>query len=222
MRIKTTALASLAITAALCLTHGESASAATLSWEETATGITGSGIGTNYSHLPVTDTYAHVLGPSAGHIAGAPAPGFSFYDDFVFTVADSTIDSVTSTIDLGKLLSIDALQVRLYSASGNATLPVLGDSPAGLKAGGWSTGVNFVAGAQSGTFAVLPETMLTAGTYVLEVRGDVVGTAGGSYSGTLNLAPVSPVPLPAALPMMLSGLGILGGLIRKRFARVNT
>jgi hypothetical protein len=218
MRIGTTALISLAITAGLCLAHGESASAATLSWEETATGIAGSGIGTNYSHLPVTDSYAHVFGPSAGHIAGAPAPGFSFYDDYVFTVADATVDSVTSTLDLGKLLSINDLQVRLYSASGNPTLPVLGDSPAGLKNGGWSTGVNFGVGGQSGTFAVLPETMLTAGTYVLEVRGDVAGTAGGSYSGTINLAPVSPVPLPAALPLMLSGLGVLGGLIRKRFA----
>jgi len=216
--MKTTALTSLAITAGLCLAHGESAAAATLSWEETAAGITGGGIGTNYSHLPVTDTYAHVLGPSAGHIAAAPAPGFSFYDDYVFTVADATVDSVTSTIDLGQLLSINDLQVRLYSAVGNPTLPVLGDSPAGLKNGGWSTGVDFAVGGQSGTFAVLPETMLAAGTYVLEVRGDVVGTAGGSYSGTLNLAPVSPVPLPAALPLMLSGLGVLGGLIRKRFA----
>lgn len=214
MRIRATAVISLAVTAGLCLAHGQSAAAATLSWEETATGITGTGVGTSYSHLPVTDTYGHVLGPSAGLIAGAPAPGFSFYDDFVFTVASSTVDSVTSTIDLGTLLSINDLQVRLYNASGNPTLPVLGDSPAGLQ-DGWSTGVNFNAGGQSGTFAVLPETMLQAGTYVLEVRGDVVGTAGGSYSGTLNLAPV---PLPAALLLMLSGLGLLGGMVRKRFA----
>jgi hypothetical protein len=184
-----------------------------LSYEATANGVTGSGIETNYSHLPVTDTYSNVLGPSAGLIAGAPAPGFSFYDDFVFSVATSTVDAVTSTIDLGQLFSIENLQVRLYNASGNPTSPVLGH-PAGLL-DAWSTGVNFSAGGQSGTVAVLPPTMLGAGTYVLQVRGNVTGTAGGSYAGALNL---SPVPLPAGLPLMLSGLGLLGGMVRKRFA----
>jgi hypothetical protein len=55
-------------------------------------------------------------------------------------------------------------------------------------------------------------TMLNAGTYVLEVRGNVVGSAGGSYSGNLNLVPT---PLPAALPLLLSGIGLLGGVIRR-------
>ena len=53
---------------------------------------------------------------------------------------------------------------------------------------------------------------LAAGTYVLEVRGMATGTSGGSYSGTLNVAPV---PLPATLPLLLSGLGLLGGLLRR-------
>ena len=54
---------------------------------------------------------------------------------------------------------------------------------------------------------------LNPGTYVLEVRGVVTGSTGGSYAGTLQVAPV---PLPAALPLLLSGLGLLGGLIRPR------
>jgi hypothetical protein len=56
-------------------------------------------------------------------------------------------------------------------------------------------------------------TTLSSGSYYLEVRGNVDGTSGGSYSGTLNIAPV---PLPAALPLLLSGFGLLGGLVRRR------
>jgi hypothetical protein len=56
---------------------------------------------------------------------------------------------------------------------------------------------------------VLPETLLAPGSYVLEIRGNVTGSAGGSYSGVLNLAP-APVPLPAALPLLLSGIGLFG------------
>ena len=57
---------------------------------------------------------------------------------------------------------------------------------------------------------------LNAGTYVLEVRGLVSGTLGGSYSGALTLVansvlppPPTPVPLPATgfgAMMMVSGL----------------
>jgi hypothetical protein len=219
MRIHRTVLASLALGGALCLSIAGNAMAATVSWEETAAGLTGNGTGTDYTHLPVSDHYGSSFGPSAGDLAAAP--GFSFYDDFIFTVASSTVDAVTSTIDLGKLLQIDDLQVRLYTLAGNPTLPVLSDSPAGLKAGGWSTPVDFSAAGQTGEFSVLPETMLAAGTYVLEVRGEVKGTGGGSYSGTINLSPVSPVPLPAALALLVSGLGALGGLARKRSARVS-
>jgi hypothetical protein len=59
-------------------------------------------------------------------------------------------------------------------------------------------------------------TTLTGGPYVLEIQGDVTGTSGGTYTGSLNL---NPVPLPAALPLLLSGLGLLGGTLRKRFTR---
>jgi hypothetical protein len=60
---------------------------------------------------------------------------------------------------------------------------------------------------------VLPQTTLAAGTYVLEIRGNVTGTSGGGYGGVLNL---TPVPLPAALPLLLSGLGLIGAAARRR------
>ncbi len=201
----------LAMNMGLTLALSAPASAATLSYEQTANGITGNGVGTNYLTLPVVDRYGNTLGPSPGLITAAGAPGFSFYDDYVFTVANSVIDSVTSEIDLGSL-SISNLEERLYSIGGNSP-PVIG-TPAGFQTA-WTTPISFSAGTASGMQTVLSPTTLSAGTYVLEVRGNVTGAAGGGYSGVIDL---QPVPVPAALPLMLSGLGLFGGLLRKRGA----
>ena len=207
MRInKMTALVPMTVAAGLCLAVTENATAATLSYEETASGITGNGAITDYSQLPVSDFFGNNLGKASGTL-GAPAdPGFTFYDDYVFTVASSTVDAASFLLN-ESTLAISDLQMRLYSTTGN-TLPVLGDSPAGLQAN-WSNPIS-----TDGSQSNLATTMLTAGTYVLEVRGDVTGATGGTYAGIIDL---QPVPLPAALPLLLSGLGLLGGLARKRF-----
>jgi hypothetical protein len=65
----------------------------------------------------------------------------------------------------------------------------------------------------------LPETVLGAGSYVLEVRGLVTGSAGGLYSGQFTVAPApvpAPVPVPAALWLMGSALGLVGAASRSR------
>ena len=67
----------------------------------------------------------------------------------------------------------------------------------------------------AGETTVLAPEMLSAGTYVLEIRGTATGTNGGAYSGQLQL---QPVPLPAALPLLLSGLGLVGSSFRRRVA----
>jgi hypothetical protein len=208
MRInRITALASLTVTAGLFLAPTENATAASLTYEATASGITATGKVTNYSQLPVSDFFGNTLGKATGTL-GAPAdPGFTFYDDFEFTVSNSTVDAASFVLNEGSALAINDLQMRLYSTTGN-TLPDLGDSPAGLMAN-WSNPISTNGGSSN-----LATTMLTAGTYVLEVRGDVTGSSGGSYAGLIDL---QPVPLPAALPLLLSGLGLLGGLVRKRF-----
>lgn len=210
MLIRMTALP-LAAMGALCLAQAGNASAATLSYEETASGITGSGAGTSYFNLPVHDGYTHDLGPSAGLIASAGAPGFSFYDDYIFTVANSTIDSATTEINLGTL-SIANLEERIYSIDPSSHSPPMLSNPTGFQTA-WSTPITFQASHETGMTTVLSPTTLNGGTYVLEIRGNVTGADGGTYSGVLNL---QPVPLPAALPLLFSGLGLLACCRRQR------
>jgi hypothetical protein len=198
--IKVTAAAA----ALVCLAQAVPAMAASISYEETSSGTQSFGATTVYSSLPVTDTFSRTFGPSTGFLSGDGA-GSTFYDDYVFTVQSATADAITVTLNSGATFDIKSLQERIYSADGNPTLPVLG-TPAGMSTA-WSAPTG--GGSLS---SQLPTTMLNPGTYVLEVRGNVDGTAGGSYAGVINL---QPVPLPAALPLMLSGLGLLGGLTRK-------
>ncbi|HEY0340604.1 MAG TPA: FxDxF family PEP-CTERM protein [Steroidobacteraceae bacterium] len=214
MQIQKITAALLTVAAGLALAQSGTASATTvnmnLSWQDTAlTGRTGTGAGTSFSSLPVTGIYGDSYNAAQADLA--QTPGFSFYDDFVFTVSTATADSVTSEINLNKL-SLTNLEERVYSITGNSPLPVLG-TPQGF-ATQWTASVPFAAGPETGMFTVMDPTTLTAGTYVLEIRGEVTGANGGSYTGQLNL---SPVPLPAALPLVLSGLALLGGSVRKRF-----
>ena len=135
------------------------------------------------------------------------SPQNQFYDDYLFTIAPASIDSITSTISLGNLFGINNLQTRLYSG----TVPTTG-VPTGLLEA-WSTAIQISGTGYSGTMAVISPITLGAGNYVLEVRGDVVGTAGGSYAGTLN---ISPVPEAAEWIMLLAGLTLMGFVAVRR------
>jgi hypothetical protein len=161
------------------------------------------------------DTTLLPASSSGGIITGSMYPsgytGASFYDAFVFTISPSQVDSISSTINLGSTYSISNYEERLYAYTGTA--PIVGPVSGAIDA--WTYPMTFSSG-NTGTEAVLPTTALAAGTYVLEVRGDVTGTGGGGYAGTFQL---TPVPLPAALPLLLSGLGALGGALLRR-ARV--
>lgn len=185
----------VASAAALNLTH---------SFMNTTAPDLGNGVVTPLN-VPGSSTYGHTFTAPTTTIPGSPGAGYGFYDDFVFTISSASANSITSTIDFSGLLQINNLQVRLYNASGNV-FPVL-SAPAGCPGVGcslidaWSSPVNY--GPTTGTVSVLPTTSLSAGTYVLEVRGNVVGAAGGGYSGVLNL-----VPVPAAA--WLFGSGVLG------------
>jgi hypothetical protein len=195
--------------------QSNSADAAVLSYEQTGNGgRTGTGQATSYLSLPTTDTYGRSFNSPTTQIGST---GFGFYDDFIFSVSTAAADAITSTIDFANVLGINNLQVRLYNFNGNPNPPVLG-SPNGGVIDGWSQTLNIAPGTIE-IVNVLPMTSLNAGTYVLEVRGNVTGSAGGSYTGSLNLVPA---PLPAALPLMLSGLGLMGGALRRSAKHTRT
>ena len=160
-------------------------------------------------------TYTHTLPNLTNTIPGSVSAinptGSEFYDDYVFTIGGSSLSSITATINLGSTFSIDNLNVRLFSWSGSAEQSsgqvTIGNPPATpLQAWTYATG--------TGEVAVIDKSGLSAGTYVLQVRGNTSGL-GGTYVGTLN---VTPVPLPAALPLLMSGLGLFGGLFGRRRA----
>src|ERR1700722_7842807 len=112
-------LASLAAATGLCLLHAGNASAAmSLSYEQTASGITGNGAGTAFTTLPASDGYTRNFGAATGSVPGSS--GVTFDDYYVFTVAAATADSMTSEINLGKTLSITDLQEQVYSIPQNA------------------------------------------------------------------------------------------------------
>lgn len=146
-----------------------------------------------------------------GHnFAGTP---YGFYDDFVFTIGAGQADAVTSTISIGSLLGITNLQARIYNYTANGSVaPLLSTAVAGTVTDGWSSSTAF--GGNNLTVNVIPLTSLAAGTYSLEIRGTSDGTlAGGAYGGTLNL---TAVPLPGALWIFASSLGLLGFAARRR------
>jgi hypothetical protein len=85
--------------------------------------------------------------------------------------------------------------------------PTLGVPPSGAV-DGWTAPL----AGSNGSLSILLPTGFPSGSYDLQVRGEAIGNS-ASYGGTLQIAPV---PLPAGLPLLLSGLGVLGGLIRRR------
>jgi hypothetical protein len=209
VRISRMAIATVAASLVAQIAHAD---VIALSYTATHTGTSGSGANTA---LPVPG--AHTFGNSLGSLSTpvyttGSGQSFEFYDDYVFTITGATANVLTSSIDLGNSLGLNNFQVRLYELAGNTPLPAFGAPAGGTMIQAWSTPINFGPG-MTGLLSVIPQHTLAAGTYVLEVRGNVSGLYGGGYSGVMNLAPV---PLPAAAWLLLSGLSALGFTARRR------
>jgi hypothetical protein len=171
---------------------------------------TGSGT-VNVLLAPNVETLGNTLPGGLSNLIAPPASAanYNFYDDYLLSVPNGSAAAIATSFSFGTLFNIDQLQMRLYS--GNT--PTLG-TPAGVTIQSWSSPIS--AGTFSGTVVSLPETLLASGNYVLEVRGLVTGTAGGSYTGQLAVAPV---PVPAALWLMGSALGLVGAASRARLQK---
>jgi hypothetical protein len=178
---------------------------------------TGSGTVTGLISDPATSpgNYYYHDSWTAPQTTTVGSTGYGFFDDFVFTIGANQVDSITSTISLGSFVGISNMRVRLYKAPSGLASLTTGAPAAGSAIDAWSSTVAFPGG--TSTVDVLPTTILTAGTYTLEVEGTVTGDpGGGNFTGSLNL---TPVPLPAALPLLFSGLGGFGLFARRRKLR---
>lgn len=150
-----------------------------------------------------TDIYG---GPVNGNLGTA-----GFIDDYFFQIAPAQADVVSSTIGESGVFNVSNLFVEIYSLTSN---------PGGLvkmmPVGAADYATIFPSG--EATFLQINPTVLTGGSYVLQISGTATGSLGGSYQGDLNL---TSVPLPAALPLLLSGLGALVALMRRGRRRLS-
>ena len=198
-----------AVLGCMLTAHCALADTLNLNFETTSAGTTTSNTTANVVQVPGSYTYGHTVAPTSGNVSGT---SFGFYDDYIFTIGAGQVDSITSTIDLAGLLGITNFQVRLFSVA-SAAAPGTTGNPNGSLIQSWSNAASCGTGCSGSVDVITPHT-LSAGTYDLQVRG-TTETLGGSFSGVLNTAPV---PLPAALPLLLSGIGLLGGVLRRRSA----
>jgi len=178
--------------------------------------------GSGLAHADFTGSLGSITPPATpavinsavtiGTTTTTPGPNpitYNFLDTWTFTLtADAHVGSITTTFNFGTspgpgfTFGITNLQVNLSTnpISGPPLVSWLTVTPAGP---GFTSSV-----------ALIPASPLLAGNYKLDIRGTLASP--GSYGGTLI---ANAVPLPAALPLFLAGLGALGvKAARKRAA----
>jgi len=149
--------------------------------------------------LPQSITYANTFTPASMAAQGLTAAD-TFYDSYSFSIAPATFSSITATFNLADVLQITDLQARLYSGTA-ATVNALMVP--------WSAAITTGVGVQN----AIDSFALGAGDYVLQIRGQVTGSAGGSYVGLLN---VSAVPEPHSVALLGAGLLGVALVLRRR------
>ena len=134
-----------------------------------------------------------------GDVFAADNDGATFADHFTFTVSNAggtalnaIVGSSSSAIDTG----LDITGLSVYNAAGNTLV---------------SSGAQWHSGATD-VWTVYSDN-LAAGSYYLQVSGNVVSDQSAAFGGAVTLVPV---PEPETYGLMLGGLGLLGFLARRR------
>lgn len=157
---------------------------------------------------PAVLTFSNATFP--GNLAtGSTGTGFNFTDTWFFTLSTSaTVSGLAAAFRFDSssapTFGIGNLQVNLLDVTNSFTV-----------VSGWQTvtpGDPF-----THTLSVTPAAGLVAGnTYALQVRGLLLAPP-AAYTGSL-IAAATPtvVPLPAALPLLVAGLGLMGLFARRK------
>ena len=155
------------------------------------------------------DTFNQSGSTSTASDFGSSASGsggpWNFQDNFNFSTTGATIHGT----EIAFQTDLTHLQARIISQSGvdnSNGKQLIGGGGVVTIINGWT---NFTAGPVDWT--VLMPALVQPGNYILQIRGEAATP--GSYGGTLTF---DPVPLPAALPLLLSGLAGLYGFFGRR------
>ena len=140
---------------------------------------------------------------TAGTTVTSNGVTYNFLDQWAFVLgSNADIASIAATI----YFTAGAGNQPLFGIE-NLQLNLLTNPSSGPPLVSWLT-VTTPAPGLNELVALIPSSPLGAGNYFLDVRGTL--TAPGSYSGSLIADTPTEVPLPAALPLLLIGLGALG------------
>jgi hypothetical protein len=126
----------------------------------------------------------------SGTFSALPGPG-SFADNWDFTLTGPAgLGAAVISVESPTTRDITGLNLALYAGSTPVGVPLATGSSINLLS-------------------------ISGGPYDLYVTGDATGTKGGYYVGGVT---TSPVPLPAAAWLLLSGLAGVGAMARRRRA----
>ncbi len=166
-----------------------------------------------------TDSFNQESNLSTGSNLGTSATcgplgcsAWNFQDNILFSTNGGSVQAeasalLTNVTDLqARIIELSSLDV--YTNTNTNAQTLLGAAGVVTIVDGWTNFANPILGVDyTGTMP----TVFGPGDYVLQIRGEAM--SGSSYAGTIAF---TPVPLPAAFWLMLSGLGGIGSMIRRR------
>jgi hypothetical protein len=150
------------------------------------------------------------FGATVGSLTGSP---WNFQDNILFSTNGATVQS-QAIAQLTGPTSVTDLQIRIISLTNNTPANaghLVGNGSVTTIQSGWT---NLQIPVLNTNITATLANFVNPGSYILQVRGEAA--AGSSYSGTISF---TPVPLPAALPLLLSGLGVFGSFARRNKQR---